>query len=165
VSQVLYPVLRFDPDRDQLVVWVRWVSMESPPSPESPPRQGLRGELKLDGNPVFGPTILWRKDLATPVYVTANTLRTRAVVKAAARKGVLDIQLTIHGSIANAPYLALYHVRDYPGAAIDTQPIQGTPLLQVQPSTPGDQWHVAGQASLRVRVELEGESRSLPVFQ
>jgi len=165
LSQALYPLLRFDPDRDHFVVWVRWVSMEMPPSPESPPRQGLRGELTLDGNPVFGPTILWRKALTTPVYVTAHTLRTRAVVKAAARKGFMDIQLTIHGSVANAPYLALYHVRDYAGAAIDTQPIPGTPLMQVQPSTPGDRWHVAGQACVRVRVELEGENRALPVFQ
>jgi hypothetical protein len=161
--ELIYPTLAFDLVRDRFVVWVRWVSMESPPSPEVPPRQGIRAELRLDGNPVFGPTILWRKDLSAPVHAVAHTQRTRSVLRTAARRGFVDLQLTVHGSIANAPYLAVHHVRDYDGAAIDTTPIVGTPLLQIQPSTPGDQWHVAGQACVRFRVVLEGEDTLLPI--
>ena len=73
--------------------------------------------------------------------------------------------LVIHGSIANAPYVALYQVRDHEGEAIDTQPLKGTPLLQLQPSTPGDRWHVAGQASARYRLEREGGRRHLTVIR
>lgn len=163
--ELLYPLLRFDIDRDCLVVWLRWVSLEQPPSPAEPPAQGIRVELQLNRNTVLGPTVVYRKDLeGRPVYLKATRSRCADALRAAAaRKGAVDIQLIIHGSIANAPYAALYHVRDYPGEAIDTAALPGTPLLQVQPSTPGDRWHVAGQANLRVQLELAGR-RHLPVL-
>ena len=161
-----YPTLGFDLRRDCFVVWLRWVAMEQPPSPEDPPGQGIRVELQLNRNPVLGPTIVYRRDLDAPVYLRANAARTREVLRAAsAGKGILDVQLVIHGSIANAPYAALYLLRDYEGEAIATLPIQATPLLQVQPSTPGDRWHVAGQASLRVGLALEGAGLHLQVIQ
>ena len=158
-----YPTLGFDLRRDCFVVWLRWVAMEQPPSPEDPPGQGIRVELQLNRNPVLGPTIVYRRDLEAPVYLRANRMRTIESVEAA--RGVLDLQLIIHGSIANAPFAALYHLRDYEGEAIDTAAIPATPLLQIQPSTPGDQWHVAGQANLRVALTVEGHApHRLPVL-
>jgi len=161
-----YPTLVFDLDADSFVVWLRWVSLERPPSPEQPPSQGIRVELQLNRNPVLGPTIVYRRDLDdAPVYLRANGARTREILRAAAGgSSLLDIQLIIHGSIANAPYAALYLLRDYEGEAISTAPIEATPLLQVQPSTPADRWHVAGQANLRVGLELDGPSMHLPVL-
>lgn len=160
-----YPTLEFDLARDSFVLWLRWVAMEQPPSPDEPPSQGIRVELQLNRNPVIGPTIIYRRDLESPVYLRANGGRTRQVLRAAAgRAGVLDLQLVIHGSIANAPYAALYLLRDYDGEAISTAPVSATPLLQLQPSTPADQWHVAGQASLRVTVKLEGTQLRLNVL-
>lgn len=160
----VYPTLSFDLGRDTFVVWVRWVSLEEPRSPERPPAQGIRVELLLNRNSVLGPTILYRRDLAAaPIYLRANRLRTAQVLEAA--QGRLDLQLVIHGSIANAPYAALYQLRGYEGEAIDTRPIDGTPLLQVQPSTPADRWQVAAQANLRVHLELRGRARHrLPVL-
>ena len=156
----VYPTLSFDLGRDSFVVWVRWVSLERPPSPESPPAQGIRVELQLNRNTVLGPTIAYRRDLDAPVYLRANRLRVAQALEAAARgRGVVDVQLIIHGSIANAPFAALYQLRDYAGEAIDTQPVEGTPLLQLQPSTPADRWHVAAQASLRARLEVRGQAR------
>jgi hypothetical protein len=160
-----YPTLDIDLERDSFVVWLRWVAMEKPPSPDQPPSQGIRVELQLNRNPVVGPTIIYRRDLDTPVYLRANGGRTRQVLRAAAGgAGIVDVQLVIHGSIANAPYAALYLLRDYEGEAISTAPVSGTPLLQLQPSTPGDQWHVAGQANLRVLVQIEGERLHLNVL-
>lgn len=153
-----YPLLRFDGGHDCFVVSLRWVSMEKPPSPQEPPNQGIRVELKLNRNTVLGPTILYRRQLDAPIYLRANTARVRELLREVAngaRKSV-DIQLTIHGSVANAPFAALYQVRDYEGEAIDASEIRATPLLQVQPSTPADQWQVAAQASLRVELELTG---------
>jgi hypothetical protein len=169
-----YPTLRFDLRHDCFVVWLRWVAMERPPSPHDPPGQGIRVELLLNRNSVLGPTIVYRRDLDVPVYLRANAARTREVLRAAApppgaaarasgRAGVLDLQLVIHGSIANAPYAALYQVGDYEGEAISTTPLDATPLLQLQPSTPGDRWHVAGQANLRVELELLGNPIHLKV--
>ncbi len=149
----IYPNLLWYPGRDQLVVWVRWVSLEQPPTPDAPPNQGVRVALLLNRNPVLGPTIVWRRDLADgPVALAANRERVEAVMAKAAG-GALDLQLVIHGSVAHAPYAALAHVRDYPGAAIERADLPSTPVLQVQPSTPADRWHVAGQASLRVLVD------------
>ena len=160
-----YPILRFDLHHDSFVVWLRWVSLEKPPSPEDPPSQGVRVELLLNRNSVLGPTIVYRRDLEAPVYLRANGARTREVLRsAAARLGTLDIQLVIHGSIANAPYAALYQLGDYPGEAISTERIEATPLLQLQPSTPGDRWHVAAQANLRVNLELVGAHVRLNVL-
>jgi hypothetical protein len=160
-----YPTLRFDLSHDCFVVWLRWVAMEKPPSPEDPPGQGIRVELQLNRNVVLGPTIVYRRDLDLPVYLRANLARTRDVLRTASnRNGLLDIQLIIHGSVANAPYAALYLLRDYEGEAIATQTIEATPLLQVQPSTPGDRWHVAGQANLRTQLELEGPQLHLRVL-
>ena len=160
-----YPTLRFDLQHDCFVVWLRWVSLEQPPSPNDPPNQGVRVELLLNRNTVLGPTIVYRRDLELPVYLRANAARTREVLRsAAARSNVLDIQLVIHGSIANAPYAALYQLGDYRGEAIATERIEATPLLQLQPSTPGDRWHVAGQASLRVSLELTGNPLRLNVL-
>ncbi len=153
----IYPSLHIDPSRDRFVVWVRWVSMEKPPSPTDPPAQGVRVELQLNRNCVLGPTIIYRRDLDTPVYLRSQTARTAEVLRTAGERGHLDITLVIHGSVANAPYAAVYVVRDYEGGALDTQTIGGTPLLQVQPSTPGDRWHVAGQANIRVRLHCEGD--------
>jgi len=165
--QLLYPRLTVDPGRDSLVVWVRWVSSEDPPSPAQPPAQGVRVELLLNRNSVLGPTIVYRRDLATPVFLRANRLRVAEVLRAAADgPGRLDVQLVIHGSIAHAPYAALYLVRDAPeDAAVGAGELPGTPLLQVQPSTPADRWHVAGQANLRVTLELEGQRRHLTVLR
>jgi hypothetical protein len=152
-----YPTLRFDLHHDCFVVWLRWISLERPASPNEPPNQGIRVELLINRNPVLGPTILYRRDLEAPVYLRANAARTREILRSAAvRSGVLDIQLVIHGSIANAPYAALYQLGDYQGEAIATERVEATPLLQLQPSTPGDRWHVAGQVSLRVNLELVG---------
>ena len=173
--ELVYPSLRFDAQRDDFVVWVRWVSMEAPPSPTDPPNQGIRVELLLNRNSVLGPTVLFRRNLDPPVYLRANRQRTVDVLRVAARgepdgtqrsgAPFVDIQLVIHGSIAHAPYAALYHVRDYDGQAIDTAPLAGTPLLQVQPSTPADRWHVAGQANLRVQLSLTAPSRRLAVVR
>lgn len=173
--ELVYPGLRFDAQRDDFVVWVRWVSLEAPPSPTDPPNQGIRVELLLNRNSVLGPTIVFRRDLDPPVYLRANRQRTVDVLRAATRMepagakprgaSFVDIQLVIHGSIAHAPYAALYHVRDYDGQPIDTAPLQGTPLLQVQPSTPADRWHVAGQANLRVQLSLATPSRRLAVVR
>jgi hypothetical protein len=163
-----YPLLEHDLERDAFVVWVRWVSMEDPPSPDEPARQGIRVELMLNRNSVLGPTILSRRDLEEqPVYLRANTVRTHEILRAAAStdKPTLDIQLVIHGSVANAPYVALHHLRDYEGEPIDTAQVAATPLLQIQPSTPGDRWHVAGQANLRVRLELTGGAVHLHVVR
>ncbi len=154
--EIHYPTLRFHTERDSFVVWVRWVSMEDPPSPEQPPSQGIRVELMLNRNSVLAPTILYRKDLQQPVYLRSNRARTMQVLRAATERGLLDIQLVIHGSIANAPYVALFLARDYEGESIDSRPIETTPLLQLQPSVPGDRWQVAGQANLRVHIELVG---------
>lgn len=163
-----FPTLTFDLSEDCFVVWLRWVAMEKPPSPDEPPGQGTRVELLLNRNSVLGPTIVYRRDLdENPVYLRANMARCREVVRAAGatEAGALDIQLVIHGSVANAPYAALYHLRDYAGEAIDTAPVKATPLLQLQPSTPGDRWHVAGQANLRVRVETTGAPVHLKVLR
>jgi hypothetical protein len=163
--EAIFPTLRFDLARDAFVVWVRWVSMERPPSPEEPPAQGIRVELLLNRNAVLGPTIVYRKDLEVPVLLRANRARTVEVLAGARDKALLDLQLVIHGSIANAPYTAVHHLRDYEGEAIETQAIAATPLLQLQPSTPGDRWHVAGQASARYRLELVGRPTRLRVIR
>lgn len=162
--EVSYPNLPVDVSRDAFVVWVRWVSSEVPASPEEPPSQGIRVELLLNRNSVLGPTILYRRDLSAPVYLRANRVRTQDILSQLAEGATLDIQLVIHGSIAHAPYAALYLVRDYDGEAIDTRRIEATPLLQVQPSTPADQWHVAGQANMRVRVQPTGAGMRLRVL-
>lgn len=162
--KVSYPTLRYHLERDAFVVWVRWVSMEDPPSPEDPPAQGVRVELMLNRNSVLGPTIVYRRDLEQPVYLRANAIRTAQVLRSAQARGHVDLQLVIHGSIANAPFAALYLVRDYAGEPIDTAQISATPLLQLQPSTPADQWHVAAQANLRMQIELEGRPMKLKVL-
>ena len=165
MTSPVFPTLRFDASRDCFVVWLRWVSLEKPPSPEHPPSQGIRVELLLNRNSVLGPTVVLRRDLQAPLYLRANGARTREILRAAAGRGSLDIQLVIHGSVANAPYAALYHLRDYQGEAIDTGEIKATPLLQVQPSTPGDRWHVAGQANLHVQLEFEDDRLRLQVIR
>lgn len=158
----VYPSLRFDLDRDAFVVWLRWVSLERPPSPDEPAAQGIRVELQLNRNRVLGPTIAYRRDLErAPLCVRVPRTRCAEVLRVAARRGLLDVNLIIHGSIANAPFAALYHLRDDDGAPLDALP--GTPLLQLQPSTPGDRWHVAGQVNLRVQLELV-ERRHLRVL-
>lgn len=166
MASARYPSLSFDLAHDCFVVWLRWVAMEQPPSPADPPGQGIRVELQLNRNPVLGPTIIYRRDLdEAPVYLRANLARTREVLRRAAKgTKLLDIQLVIHGSVANAPYAALYLLRDYDGEAISTLPVKATPLLQLQPSTPGDRWHVAGQANLRASLELEGADLHLRVL-
>lgn len=159
-----YPTLRFDLQRDCFVVWLRWVAGEVPPSPEQPAQQGIRVELQVNRNSVLGPTIVFRRDLAQPVYLRANGARTREILRKASDRGLVDLGLIIHGSIANAPYAALYHLRDYAGEAIDTAAISATPLLQLQPSTPADRWQVAAQANLRARLELDGGLHHLRVI-
>lgn len=160
--EMVYPRLRFDLDRDAFVVWLRWVSLEQPRSPDEPPDQGIRVELQLNRNTVLGPTVAYRRDLEpAPLYLRVPRTRCAGVLRVASRRGQLDVQLIIHGSIANAPYAALYHVRDDDDAPITA--LDGTPLLQLQPSTPGDRWHVAAQANLRVELELLARKR-LPVL-
>ncbi len=163
---VNYPLLRFDLRHDDFVVWLRWVSLEQPPSPAVPPAQGMRVELQLNRNTVVGPTIVYRRELeGAPLYLRSNRGRVVEVLQAASARGLVDVQLIIHGSIANAPYAALFHVSGYSGGAIDTGVIDGTPMLQVQPSTPGNSWHVAGQANLRARLELHGSPLHLTVVR
>ena len=162
---LVYSTLRIDPERDAFVVWVRWVSFEAPASPDSPPAQGVRVELMLSRNTVLGPTIVYRRDLTAPVFLQAARVRVGEVLRSAAQSGRLDIQLVIHGSIAHAPWAGLFVVRDPPGESIGGGELPGTPLLQVQPSTPADRWHVAGQANMRVTLELEGEHRHLRVLR
>ena len=68
----------------------------------------------LNRNTVLGPTILYRRDLEhAPVYLRANRARTADILRNVRPGGTLDIQLVIHGSVANAPYAALHVVRDY----------------------------------------------------
>jgi len=69
MASARYPTLPFDLRRDCFVVWLRWVAMEDPPSPDDPPGQGIRIELQLNRNPVVGPTIVYRRDLDAPVYL------------------------------------------------------------------------------------------------
>ncbi len=167
-----YPMLNFDFNRDAFVVGLRWVS--TAPSKgrkhdvtenEAPKNQGIRVELALNRNSVLGPTIVYRRDLDAPLYLLANRARCRQILSGIdARGSHLDLQLIIHGSIANAPYAALYQVADYQGEAISHTPINSTPLLQMQPSTPGEYWHVAGQSNLRVRIKLEGKGRHLDLL-
>ena len=155
-----YPALSYHLQRDTFVVWLRWVSMEKPPSPLEPANQGIRVELMLNRNSVLGPTVVFRRDLEeAAVYLRANRSRCADVLRAAGDGAEIDVQLVIHGSVANAPYAALFLLRDYEGEAIAVTPVKATPLLQVQPSTPGDQWHVAGQGNLRVKLGLEGMPR------
>ena len=164
--QLVYPRLAVDPQRDSFVVWVRWVSSERPSSPDEPPAQGVRVELQINRNSVLGPTIVYRRELAAPVFLRANRLRVGEVLRAAVRgAGRLDLQLVIHGSIAHAPWAALYLTRDDDGDALGGGELPGTPLLQLQPSTPPDRWHVAAQANLRVQLELEGERRHLTILR
>lgn len=164
--EVNYPLLRFDLRHDDFVVWLRWVSLEQPPSPAAPAAQGMRVELQLNRNTVLGPTIVYRKELEqAPVYLRSNRARVVEVLQAASGRGLVDVQLIIHGSIANAPYAALFHVTDYSGEPIDTNTIEATPMLQVQPSTPGDRWHVAGQANVRMRLEVHGSPLHLTVVR
>lgn len=162
--EFVYPILPVDLGRDCFVVWVRWVSNEDPPSPQSPPAQGIRVELILNRNTVLGPTIVYRRDLDTPVYLRANRHRTYEVLAKVEEGAPLDIQLVIHGSIAHAPYAAVYLVRDYEGEAIETRSLGGTPLVQIQPSTPADRWHVAGQANVRVHMRPSGRNLRLRVL-
>ena len=83
-----YPTLAVHLDQDCFVVWLRWVSLEQPPSPDEPPSQGVRVELQLNRNPVLGPTIVYRRDLEdAPVYLRANSARTRDVLRAASASG------------------------------------------------------------------------------
>ena len=161
--ELRYPGLEFDVDRDAFVVWLRWVSMETPPAPEHPPGQGIRVELSLNRNTVLGPTIVYRRDLAEPVALLAHRVRTGEILRAAEERARLDVQLTIHGSVANAPWAGLFLVRDHTGDNVAARPLPGTPLLQVQPSTPGDQWHVAGQAHARFSLTVLGKHRRLRV--
>lgn len=162
--QLVYPQLRVELPRDSLVVWVRWVSSEQPPSPHEPPAQGVRVELLLNRNSVLGPTIVYRRELAAPVFLRANRPRVAEVLRTAARSGRLDMQLVIHGSIAHAPWAALYLVRDDDGDAIGGGELPGTPLLQLQPSIPADRWQVSAQANLRVQLELHDDRRHLTVL-
>jgi hypothetical protein len=100
------------------------------------------------------------------VFLRANRLRVAEVLRAAARgPGRLDVQLVIHGSIAHAPWAALFLVRDDDGDALGGGELPGTPLLQLQPSTPADRWHVAAQANLRVQLELHDDRRHLTVLR
>lgn len=163
---VIYPRLEFDLAHDDFVVWLRWVSLEQPPSPSEPASQGMRVELQLNRNPVLGPTIVYRRELEqAPVYLRSNRTRVAEVLRGAHERGLVDVQLIIHGSIANAPYAALFHVRGYDGESIDTKTIDATPMLQVQPSTPGDRWHVAGQANVRMRLDVVGSPLHLTVVR
>jgi hypothetical protein len=170
--ELLVPRLRFDLQRDAFVVWLRWVELRagteaaSPAVAPPPEAQGIRVELQLNRNAVLGPTIVRRTELeAAPLYLRANRARTAAILRALRDGAALDVTLVIHGSVAHAPYAALFHVRDHDREAIDTRPLAATPLLQLQPSTPPDRWHVAGQANLRVEVELSGRARHLDVLR
>lgn len=160
-----YPTLAFDLQRDAFVVWLRWVSMEQPPSPELPANQGMRVELQINRNPVYGPTVVFRRDLDQPLWMRCNATRVREVLRKAGDGGTVDLTLIIHGSVANAPYAALFLLQDYEGEAIDSAGVKATPLLQVQPSTPGDQWHVAAQANLRTKLKLENDAVRLHVVR
>jgi hypothetical protein len=162
--ELSYPLLRFDAQRDCFVVWLRWVSLEDAPTADAPLDQGIRVELMLNRNTVLGPTIVRRSELeGTPVYLRANVGRTRQILRSLVGRRSLDLGLIIHGSVANAPYAALYQCRDYAGESIDTAPIEGTPLIQLQPSTPADRWQVAAHANLRVEVEWLNDPRHLNV--
>ena len=163
--EVLYPQLTFDLQRDAFYVWLRWVAMERPLSPLDPPNQGIRVEVQLNRNAILGPTIVTRQELSEPLFLRTQQERTRNVLRAAARKGLIDLQLIVHGSVAHAPYAAIYHVRDAGLEAISRGPLVGTPLIQLQPSTPPDRWHVAGQVSLRLGLTLVGHRVRLEVLR
>jgi hypothetical protein len=163
--EVIYPQLHFDLGRDAFVVWLRWVAMEKPPSPDFPRNQGIRFEVQINRNTILGPTIVARRDLEESLYLTTARERTREVLLAAEKKASIDVQLIIHGSIANAPFAALYHLRDAKLDSLSRGPVQGTPLLQLAPSTPGDQWHVAGQVNARYALKLSGQRVRLTVLR
>lgn len=153
-----YPHVEFDLERDCFVVWLRWVEMRRGDRVEElPENRGIRVELQIDRGSVLGPSIVYAKDLGEPVYLRANGKATRERLFKAKSRGFTDLQLIIHGSVAQAPYAALYHLRDYEGEAIDTQPVRATPLIQVQPSVPAGRWRVSGQANLRVSVSTTGD--------
>lgn len=163
--QLIHPALSFDVQRDSFVLWLRWVALEKPPSPREPPGQGMRVEFKLNRNTVFGPTIVQREQLeAEDLWIQMPRERSVAVLEAAARVKRLDLQLIIHGSVANAPFLALYQVRDFDRDSYSRRGLEGTPLLQLQPSVGAGQWQVAGQANLRVQLEVQRDRRHLRVL-
>lgn len=156
-----------DPERDDFLLWLRWVAMETPPSPEDPPRQGARIEMQVNRRSVYGPTIHGRESIGKE-GVAIRVQRCAWLPIVAGRPSHLDLQLVIHGSVANAPYLALYHLRGVDWAEDGAMPKAssfGTPLLQVQPSVPAGQWQVAGQANLRVALRMPAPRGQLRVLR
>ena len=135
--ELVYPRLRFDLDRDGFVVWLRWVSLEQPPSPEEPPAQGIRVELQLNRNTVLGPTVAFRRDLEqAPLFLRAPRTRCAEVLRVASRRYKYRLHLIIHVSIAHATDCALYHRPD--AAPVPITAPAGLPLLRIQPSPPCD---------------------------
>lgn len=145
--------LAVDPARDDFVLWLRWVAMESPPTPNDPPDQGVRVQMQINRRSVFGPEIHTRASIPEPGrLLLIDPCAWRGMIATRPAPKYLDLQLTIHGSVANAPYLALFHLRDETRdrlASLSPQSL-GTPLLQLQPSVPAGHWQVAGQVNLRV---------------
>lgn len=160
-------VMSVDPERDDFLLWLRWVAMESPPSPEDPPSQGARIEMQMNRRSVYGPTIHPRSSIGEQ-GVALRVERCAWLPIVASRPAHLDLQLVIHGSVANAPYLALYHLRGEVWSEDGAMPKAssfGTPLMQIQPSVPSGQWRVAGQANLRVALRLAAPGGHLRVLR
>lgn len=159
------PSMSLDLSRDDFLLWIRWVAMESPETPTDPPGQGARVELQMNRRSVFGPQIFSRADLrGRGQWVLLDRCAWTPVLGVAPLCEFLDLQLIIHGSVANAPYLALYHLRAHQAPEHWDAKDLGTPLLQLQPSVPQGHWQVAGQANLRLSLRRIAPVGRLPVL-
>lgn len=157
--------MSLDLERDDFLLWIRWVAMESPKTPNRPAHQGARIEVKMNRRTVFGPTIFDRCDLEDQGrWVLLERCSWMGVLGVRPLCQVLDLQLVIHGSVANAPYLALYHLRAHQVPERWEAKALGTPLLQLQPSVPAGHWQVAGQANLRLALQRIAPQGRLPVL-
>ena len=89
--EVNYPLLRFDLRHDDFVVWLRWVSLEQPPSPAEPTAQGMRASCSSTATPARS-AIVYRRELEqAPVYLRRNRARVVSA-QAASGRGLVDVQ-------------------------------------------------------------------------
>lgn len=161
--------LSLDLERDAFALWIRWVSMPLPEGSENdqePSDPGIRAEFQINRESVWGPKILRKAEIpAQGTYVLVPAAAVSGVLRRSQPPSFVDLQLVIHGSVANAPFLALYLVRDRDPRCALSEELRGTPLLQLQPSVPGDRWQVAGQANLRLALRLEAPRGRLKILR
>lgn len=161
--------LDLDLDRDAFALWIRWVRLPPPPGVDAvgePADAGIRAEFQINRQSVWGPKILRTAEIPKQgAYVLVPPTAVSAVLRPKEAPRWIDLQLVIHGSVANAPFLALYLLRDRNPQAALADELQGTPILQLQPSVPGDRWQVAGQANLRLALRLQAPRGRLTVLR